>query len=495
MQRHKGLHTCLDTYLDSGGSLQAVARPIRRLHDRSEVGRAFGVQAFGVPFHFRPLAHIGGPHGQVAKQDGFGQRPGVIREVGHGAVLRIERIAAADGVKELFPVTGRLRERDIADIHAAHDMPARAAVTGRVQFALRADDERTAVGDFAVVDEIGKTRLLEVVARGAIAAVVPCQRHGLADFVGRELEDDFRRFRIAVLVMHGGFGLYADGVAQIEGHERQVDIVAGHVAERARAEVPPSAPVEVVVGRFVLHFALVVDQQGIRADTRRAEPQVPVQVGRRRGGRRTADALRPDRAIGPDMHLGDVAKRARPDRIRVFAHAVVGGSLIAHLRGDFHLTGQLGKVAHLVNGVREGLLAVNGLVHMHRHRRRRRVGMIGDADGHSIYLPVHFVQHFAIVGVLFGFGVLRRRAAQRVGVHIADGDHVAIRIGIGGVAVALASHTDTGDIDSVIGRLVLLAPGASADPDGEAAHKGAFQQVTAIGLKTHGSIPFRCQAS
>ena len=79
------------------------------------------------------------------------------------------------------------------------------------------------------------------------------------------------------------------GVEQLECHAGDVDGVAGHVAERAGAEVEPAAPVERLVVRVV---GTVVGGP---------EELVPANVigdaGRILG---PADALRPDRAIGPD---------------------------------------------------------------------------------------------------------------------------------------------------------------------------------------------------
>ena len=67
--------------------------------------------------------------------------------------------------------------------------------------------------------------------------------------------------------MHlGAFRFAAGRMTQLQRPERQVHVVAGHVAERALAEVPPAAP----LGR-------VIAAGGVGALGRRAEPEVPAE--------------------------------------------------------------------------------------------------------------------------------------------------------------------------------------------------------------------------
>ncbi len=60
---------------------------------------------------------------------------------------------------------------------------------------------------------------------------------------------------------------------------------------------------------------------------------------------------------------------ARTQRRRL-AQAVVGGALVAHLRGDLLLAGDLAQLAGLVDAVRQRLLAEAVLAHLHRHAPR-----------------------------------------------------------------------------------------------------------------------------
>ena len=95
------------------------------------------------------------------------------------------------------------------------------------------------------------------------------------------------------------------GVEQLERHAGDVDRVAGHVAEGAGAEVQPAAPGERLVARVV------------RPVMGGAEELVPVDVVGDADGVSSgpADALRPDRAIGPDVDLLDRPEDAGPDQL------------------------------------------------------------------------------------------------------------------------------------------------------------------------------------
>ena len=100
-------------------------------------------------------------------------------------------------------------------------------------------------------------------------------RHLLAR---RELEAHDRRAREHLVLRLGlleerlpvprDVRLHADRVLELQRPEERVDDVAAHVAERARAEVPPRAPLRRVVRRVV------------RARLRGPDPKVPVQARR-----------------------------------------------------------------------------------------------------------------------------------------------------------------------------------------------------------------------
>ena len=203
-----------------------------------------------------------------------------------------------------FSWPGLLGIVDVELLHVADDLDALlGVVAGGVHRGLVADDQAAALARrrhfFAIVILGVERHAGEQLGRRQVAAVVPVHRErGAAVELGK-LELDLRPLRVAVAVVPGALGLDRDRVAQVEGHERHVAGVAGHVAQRAGAEVPPAAPGERMIA------------VAVRPLRRRAEPDVPVE--RRRapasiGG--PALALRPDRAIGPDVDFLDRADLA-----------------------------------------------------------------------------------------------------------------------------------------------------------------------------------------
>src|SRR6266542_3242797 len=121
----------------------------------------------------------------------------------------------------------------------------------------------------------------------------------------------------------GGFLALDDvGVTQTERAERHVDGVTSHVAEGAGAKILPSAPFESVIS------VLFVGTQ-----RRGSKPQVPTEAGGHRiFAGRAVDALRPDRAVAPDMQLLGFADDARLDDFDGAPEAIPGAALVAHLR-------------------------------------------------------------------------------------------------------------------------------------------------------------------
>ena len=71
----------------------------------------------------------------------------------------------------------------------------------------------------------------------------------------------------------------------------------------------------------------------------------------------------------------------------------------------------------------------------------------GDDDG----VEIGAVQEFAVVAVLFGFGKLRRRAVEPIGIDVAQGDDVLIG-NIRQIVGSLGSHADDADIQAFVGR-------------------------------------------
>src|SRR5205807_6897056 len=124
-------------------------------------------------------------------------------------------------------------------------------------------------------------------------------REGRPVTPSREGIADDRPLGIAVLVVAGGLGLDGPRLAQIEPHVGHVHDVAGHIAQRPRAEVPEATPRERVIGGAISIDA-IKPRRGL------AEPEVAVQ-GAGNGRRSGVLALRPNRSVGPNVYLLDIA--------------------------------------------------------------------------------------------------------------------------------------------------------------------------------------------
>ena len=212
--------------------------------------------------------------------------------------------------------------------------------------------------------------------------------------------------------------------------------MAGHVAERAGAEVPPAAPDEVAVGAVV------------RTVTARSEPEVEAQWRRDRLdllGR--LDALRPHRAIGPHVHLAHRADRTAAHRLDTGTQAVHAGALVAHLRDHAMTRREHGQLTRLLHRMRERLLAEHVETASHRTRRRHRVHVIGRADHHRIESALTVEQLAQVlVATRLREGLEELRAARRV--DVAQRDHLLALHGHA-VRLALAAAADHGDADLV----------------------------------------------
>ena len=152
------------------------------------------------------------------------------------------------------------------------------------------------------------------------------------------------------------------------------------------------------------------------------------------------------------MDLADRADHAGLDDLDRAAQPVFGRALVAHLRGHLLLGGHLAHHAGLVDRVRQRLLAVDVLAHLHGHDRGRGVRVVGRADGDGVDLLAHLREHLAEVVVLLGVGEARRLGVQRVVVDVAEGDDVAVLAGLAAVAAALAADADAGDVDLPVGQ-------------------------------------------
>jgi hypothetical protein len=250
----------------------------------------------------------------------------------------------------------------------------------------------------------------------------------------------------------GGLGERRFDAQRLREAERPVggvEFVTRHVADGAGAEIVIAAPVERQVSGIEL------------AHGRDTEPEIPVERrrydGHELGVIGGVDALWPDGAVGPAVHLTHLAEHAGVVPLLEQARALAGVALVAHLRRELFLAGDARHLARLPHGVRDRFFDEHVLAVRHRGHRDGEVHVIGDGDGYRVDLAVHFVEHHAeILKPRDGrVGLERPRAARLV--DIAECDEV-FRGGVGGdVRGAAPAAADDGDVELVVRRIALGA--------------------------------------
>ena len=197
----------------------------------------------------------------------------------------------------------------------------------------------------------------------------------------------------------GVAGLDLGRQPRVQRPEREIDQVGAHVAQRARAKRGPAAPVEVGVVRVIAPV-----------DVGRAKPGRPIQAGRRRNRRGLDHALRPDRTVRPDVHLGNLADHPGADQLDNPAAIVAGMALVAHLGHQVGVgLGQVRQLATFLDRVGQRLLDENVQAPLHRMPRRHRMVMVGCRDQDRVDVAAR-IQHLAVVAEPLGLviGVLER---------------------------------------------------------------------------------------
>ena len=151
------------------------------------------------------------------------------------------------------------------------------------------------------------------------------------------------------------------------------------------------------------------------------------------------------------MECGGLADNAGLNHFHRTAQAVARAALVAHLRDDLLLGGEQAQVACFGDRVRERLLHVGVLAHLHGEARGWRVDVVGRGDDDGVEALAHLLVELAVVTVALRLRVFFEAFAQRVAVHIAERDDVraALRTFVG-VTGALAARTDDGDIHLVV---------------------------------------------
>ncbi len=416
-----------------GDTLQTPPLPVRRVDEAVGFGVVGYFHFSGVPLEF--LAEVA--DGYVAQEGDFGEGAAVV-EVGTGGD---GAFAGEDPVPVVALGTGDGLFRSFVGFHLAlGENAAAGSAVGTV-----GNDAVLAVDDGAFAGQAALA-VPEFLGDGGLGgAVVPDDFDGGSGVFRGKSVLDFRRFGEGVAVLAGvvvfGRGHGRHGGVEVEGPEDGVEDVAGPVAGNARAEGAPAAPFAwVVVG--------VVGATG-----RGTEPEVPVQG--RGDGDAFLDAFEPvDPAVVAVAKAVDFADGADGSVLDPFAQKtdMLGGvALVAELGGHAVLAGGEGKGADFVDRVGQGLFAVDVLASPHGGHGDDGVGVVWGGDGDGVDFGVHLVEHFAVILVLFGFGMLTKGLGAPVGVHVAEGDYV-FAFQTGEVPGASAVDADKGYIEFFVGR-------------------------------------------
>lgn len=191
-------------------------------------------------------------------------------------------------------------------------------------------------------------------------------------------------------------GLDAVRHAETQRPDERVEIVAAHVAEGAGTILEEAAPFE------RMDIGAVIGVRGL------GQPKFPIErVGSGLGGFRVGGhALRPDRAVRPDV---DFLHGAHHPGVEPFLEQAVfleGVALVAHLGDDALFRGGLVEFVGFPEGVHERFLDADVLAEGNGVHGRRVMGVIRGGDGHAVDALL-FLQHFAEIAVLLRVGKFR----------------------------------------------------------------------------------------
>jgi len=258
----------------------------------------------------------------------------------------------------------------------------------------------------------------------------------------REDEFDHLGVRRAVVEEQGGTALGFGGITQFQTNENGMEDMAGHIAEGAGAEIPPSAPVPRRVEGVVRTHGSWPDKE------------IPVKgVRDPLPGFRTVKALRPYWTVGESFHFGDFADLAVGQPFTNQVNPLTRRTLVPHLGGHLVFFGQFGQQPRLIHRMGQWFLNINVLAHGHGVRGSDGMGVVGCGDHYCVDRLAHLIVHLAPVLVPFGPGILFENAvllAVSV-VHIAKG-HDVLGFQVLEVGIPHPSDTDSGDIQLVARR-------------------------------------------
>jgi hypothetical protein len=127
-------------------------------------------------------------------------------------------------------------------------------------------------------------------------------------------------------------------------------------------------------------------------------------------------------------------------------------ALIAQLRDDVVFLSRFHQLAHFVDGMGQGFLAIDVFAAFDGGHGRHGVGVVGRGDHHGVYLFFHLVEHFAEVFVALGIRVFLEGIGSLFFVHIAQGDDLdgAGAVDFVKVAGALTAHANTREANSIV---------------------------------------------
>ena len=201
-----------------------------------------------------------------------------------------------------------------------------------------------------------------------------------------------------------------------------------------------------------------------------------------------ADALRPDRPVGPDVDLLDRPEDARSGCTSTpCAEAVVGGALVAHLGARASSRRPASRITRAsstdqVSGFwQKQCLPIRMAMTLAGAWR-----VVGRADGDGVDLVAQLLEHLAVVVVLLRLGVLRRPSCRGVLSSMSQRATISpCRPGVVGVAVPLAADADAGEADLLVRRTGTGRTGEGRGParkngPGDAGQRGLRQEIASF---------------
>ena len=298
----------------------------------------------------------------------------------------------------------------------------------------------------------------------------------------RKIVSDGGTQGISFFIHARGAALHGSGCAELERAEDRVHGVTADIAKSAGAEIPPTPPDEREVNRIV------------RSLRRGSEPEIPIEGrGHRRSIFGPADALRPifieettGRTVGPDMRSRDIADDAGPNQFAEMSGIAGRLTLVTHLSGDFGFACCPGDLPGFPDGVGERFFAVNMFAMFEGGHRGEGMMMIRSGDDDAIDF-LHLIQHFAVVGKLFGFGVFFEDVRAVVFIDVTKGDDV-FAFEVGEIGSALAADTDAGKVEFTIcaGGSVQTNYAGAQNHNGSTGQGGGAEELASIQVITRG---------